>query len=367
MTVRRLKSFVLVLAGAFLACGDSPAEREEFAAPVPVEIWSVPVVEEQVSESVVGTGSIAAHKTSNIGPRVDGIIEEIFVRVGDRVDEGAPLFRARQVEFRIRVDEARHALRLARAEHKKTARDRDRVEELARQGVASTEQLDAVRTANEIASARLGSAEATLARAEQNLADTVVIAPYAGVITARHVDEGVMMRTMLSANSHVIQLMKTDVVAAIVQIPALHLAQVGIGTPAVLHVDGLPQPYRSEVMIVNDRVDPASRAFEVRIPIRNEDLAVKPGLFVRAELQPEPRAALVVERRALLGSEGARHVFVASDGLAKRRAVDVRDLDAARVEVVSGLTAGDEVLVGPSLPRLLEGTPVAVRTAHVDF
>ena len=176
-----------------------------------------------------------------------------------------------------------------------------------------------------------------------------------------------MMRTMLSSNSHVIQLMKTDIVAAIVQVPAQHLAEIHVGTPATLRIDGLPQPFKSEVLILNDRVDPASRAFEVRIPVRNEDLSVKPGLFVRAELHPEPRPALVVERRAVLGTNGSRHVFVSIDGVASRRAVEVRDLDAARLEVLSGLDAGDQVLVGPSLPRLLDGTPVAIRTANVDF
>lgn len=349
------------------ACGDDPAQATREPDIPAIEVWAVAVTQESISESVIGTGSIAPHKTSNIGPRVDGIIEEIFVRVGDRVDKDAPLFRTRDADYRIRVAEAEHALRLARAEFGKASRDRKRVEKLAEQGVASSEQLDAVRTASEIASARLGSAQTALERAKQNLADTVVVAPYPGVITARLVDEGVMMRTMLSSNSHVVQLMKTDIVAAIVQVPALHLAEIKLGTPATLHIDGLPQPYEGAVLILNDRVDSASRAFEVRIPVENSDLAVKPGLFVRAELRPESRQARVVERRAVLGNNGDRHVFVSESGVAARRSIEIRDLDATRVEVLSGLSAGDHVLAGPSLPRLADGTPISIRTTRVDF
>ena len=60
-------------------------------------------------------------------------------------------------------------------------------------------------------------------------------------------------------------------------------------------------------------------------------------------------------------------MFTSENATATKRAVDVRDLDASRFEVVSGLAAGDQVLTGPSLPRLVEGTLIAIRTAHVDF
>ena len=360
-------SILAALLALLVACGQTDAGDVPTSQEPALDVWAVEVTQEAIAQPIIGTGSIAAHKTSNIGPRVDGIIEEILVRVGDRVESGAPLFRSRDTDYRILVKEAQHSLRLARAEARKATRDRKRIEKLSSEGVASSEQLDTVRTDDEIAAARLGAAQTALERAEQNLADTVVVAPYPGVITARLVDEGVMMRTMLSGNSHVVQLMKTDIVAAIVQVPALHLANIRLGTPATLHIDGLPDPYEGEVLILNDRVDRKSRAFEVRIPIENNDFAVKPGLFVRAELRPEPRKALVVERRAVLGTNGSRHVFLSENSVATKRAVEVRDLDAARLEVVSGLTAGDQVLAGPSLPRLVEGTPIVIRTAHVDF
>ena len=107
---------------------------------------------------------------------------------------------------------------------------------------------------------------------------------------------------------------------------------------------------------------------EIRIAANLHHPHILPlGLFVRAELHPEPKRSLVLERRAVLGVEGSHHVFVAKSGVATKRTVEVRDLDARRVEVLSGLLPGDHVLVGPSLPRLAEGTPIAIRTAHVDL
>lgn len=86
------RSFLTLSLMLLVGCeGGEATELAESAAPA-VDVWVVPVRAETIVEPIIGTGSIAAHKTSNIGPRVDGIIEEIYVRVGDRVEAGAPFF-----------------------------------------------------------------------------------------------------------------------------------------------------------------------------------------------------------------------------------------------------------------------------------
>ena len=355
----------LALFAALAGCG--PGGGGDAPAPPPaVRVERVVASRESLVVPVFGTGTLAAVKTSEIGPRVDGIIDAIAAKVGDRVAEGQELFRTRRVEYEIRVREAEHGARLARAEAAKARRDSERARTLNEKGVASSEQLDAARTAREIAEARLGVAETALARARQDLADTVVRAPYAGVITRRYVDEGTMLRTMLSSGSTVVQLMQTDVVVAIVQLPELELPRVRVGTRARVRVDGAGREFDGEVAVLNDRVDPLTRAFEVRIPVENPDLSLKPGLFVRIELLPDPRDATVVERRAVLGSGDERWVMVAEDGRARRREVAVRELDATRFEVVRGLAPGDVVLAGPNLPLVGEGTPVSFEVARVE-
>jgi len=324
----------------------------------PLELATTRVRQEPLAEPILGTGTLIADKTTNVGPRVDGIIEEVFVQVGDRVRAGDPLFRTRQVDYRLRLESARSSLALARAEAKQVARDLERVRALRHKAVVSVEQLEAAETRQPIAVAQVQTGQAALERAQQDLEDTVVTAPYDGVITRRLIDEGAMMRTMMTAGSFVVQLMKTDVVLAVVYVPEVHLPYVGIGTPARVHVDGLDRQFETEVSIVNDLVDPMTHTIEVRLPIPNPDLEVKPGLFVKAELQPEPRPAMLLDRSAVLGFGEERYVFVELEGRAARRLVRVRDLDAARVEVLTGLEADERVLIGPELARLTEGTPI---------
>jgi len=367
MSARRL-ALALPLLVALAGCGgeETPPVAAASEGPAPIPVAATQVRRESLVEPVLGSGSILPHKKTDVGPRVSGIIDSIFVRVGDRVEEGDPLFRTRTVDYEIRVREAESAARLARANAEKARRDLERMQTLHEQNVASDERLDAVRTANEMAAAQQGQAEAGLAQARQNLADTTVRAPYRGVITQRFVDEGAMLSTMMTAGNAVVQILKMDLVVAIVQLPEPHLARVRVGTPGVVRIDGIDRSYDSEVAVLNDRVDPVSRAFEVRLAIENADYAVKPGLFAEVELFPEPREVTLLERGAVLGADGAHHVFVEKDGHAARRALRLRELDAARVEVLDGLAPGERVLLGPNLTQLSDGTKVAVEVPHAD-
>ena len=366
MMARALVAATLV--ASISACGASESQEvasgTAAAASVPMSVSLV--TRDAVVEPVLGTGTIGAHKTTVLGPRVSGIVDEIYVAVGDRVEADAPLFRTRPSSYEIRAKEASSAARLARAEAEKAKRDLHRIETLHTQGVASEEQLDAARTAYEISAARRGRAAASLEQARQDLTDTIVKAPYAGVITQRYVDEGAMMSTMMSSSARVVQLMKVDLVVAVVQVPEVHLPRIHLGTPARVSIDGTGQDYETEVHVLNDRVDPVSRAFEVRFGIPNADLSIKPGLFAEARLFPEAREVTAVDRRAVLGGSESRYVFVESEGRASRKSVRVRELDASRLEVIEGLGKGDRVLLGPNLPRLSDGTPVVTELVNAN-
>ncbi|MEZ4292248.1 MAG: efflux RND transporter periplasmic adaptor subunit [Myxococcota bacterium] len=223
--------WIALVLGACVAEEPEPAP-DAGAESAPVSATSTTVVRESIVEPVFGTGTIVADKTTDVGPRVAGIVDRIDVAVGDRVEADAPLFRTRSVDYEIRVRDAEAALRVARANADKAKRDIERVSALHDQAIASVERVDAFRTASEMAAAQLAQAEAQLAQARQNLADTIVRAPYRGVITRRYVDEGAMLSVVMSTGNAVLQIMKVDVVFAIVQLPEQYLARVHVGTPA---------------------------------------------------------------------------------------------------------------------------------------
>lgn len=347
-----------------VGCGEDEQAADEGQAAETVAVFERPVTREELIEPVTGTGTIAAHKTTQLGPRVDGIIEEIMVRVGDRVKKDQPLFRTRDTEWKLRVSELENQVQLATAEAGNMQKAFVRSRDLHAKGFVSNGKLDDARAARDTANAKLGIARAQLAAAQQSLTDCVVTAPFDGVITRRDVDEGRFMATRAGgagpSQSGVLEIMKIDIVAAIVNVPEIHLSKFELGTKGKIFLDGIGKSYDSYVVIINDRIDPVTRAVEVRLPIANEDYAVKPGLFARAEIYPDPRVVLALERSTLMGTEAARYVYVNDNGRAKRADVTVRQIDATRVEVLSGLKEGDKALAGPNAVLLVEGTPVRI-------
>jgi RND family efflux transporter MFP subunit len=367
-----LLSFVLI---GLTGCGDGdtaepPAAtltRLNAAGPEAIQISIARVSQEEVVEPVIGTGTMLPARTSNIGLTVEGIVEEIFVRVGDRVEKGDPLFRTRQTDLLISKMELEAALKLADAEADQAARDLKRTKNLQKKGVASTARLDEMRAKNEIASARRDMARASLDGLEQKLRDTTVGAPYKSVITQRHVNEGVFLSNRMSGfgNSAVVEVQQIDIIVARVFVPEKYLSKFKVGSKARLYIDGFPEPFESVVHIVNDWIDVDSRAIDVRIGYKNDDYKIKPGLFVRAEILPEPRTLVLLERRAIRGSMGAPYVFVNSNSVAARRDVEIVDYDAKHFEVAKGLSQGEEVLLGPNLPQIRDGSPLLIEKAHV--
>jgi len=359
------RALAIVVLSSALACGlgDEAPQAAPPAPPIPVS--SVRVALETISEPVLGTGTLVADKATEIGPRVSGIVDAVHVDVGAQVAEGDPLFTTRQVDYRLRQQEADQARRLASAEAENARRRLARIEQLFAEAAASQAHLDDARTATEMSIARAGGAETAHAMATQALADTVMRAPYAGVITRRYIDEGTMLSAQM-ASSPVVQLMKMDRVEAVVQIPELQLPRVHAGTRARVRIDGVEEVYETTVAVLNQRIDPITRAFEVRLVLENESLVLKPGAFVRAEILPDPRESLVLPRAAVRGGEQDQYVFVAEGAQAVRRAVQTRHLDATRVEVVSGVREGDEVLQGPNLSKLSEGSAIQLEVARAD-
>ncbi|MCE7997436.1 MAG: efflux RND transporter periplasmic adaptor subunit [Rhodobiaceae bacterium] len=375
----RMKSAVqaTLIAGLALslaACGEEDAAQSdaEVAPVAAVSVFSTQVLNEELTKPITGTGTMTAHKGTDVGPLIDGIIEEVFVRVGDRVAEGDPLFKTRDVEFRLRVQELEAQHRLAEAESRNSRRELDRIKELHGKGVASVGQLDNVQTKADIATARLNVARARLDAAKQNLKDATVYSPFDGVITSQQIYEGKFMSTRgggggMGGPSGVLRVLKIDIVAAIINVPEVHVGQLSVGMKARIYVDGLDGVYDSEIHVFNDQVDQTTRSAEVRIGLRNPEYLIKPGMFARAEFFPPPREALTLNRKAVLGIEGSHYVFIEdAAGRAKQMPVRVSQIDAERVELLEGLTEGAEVLMGPTVSSLVEGMPVRIENSTSD-
>lgn len=344
---------------ALSGCSGEPAATENAFEARAVPIFTTLVRDEAVVEPIAATGEIIADKSTEISPRVDGVIDEIYVHVGDKVRRGDPLFMTRQTEYKNRLNELEQAVALVEAELAQSIRELKRNRALRERGVVSQGRLDAVSARYNVAKARLGIAQANQIQGRQNLDDTVVKAPYGGFVTGRFVDEGKMVRTA-TGGSPIVEIVKIDIVEVIIRIPAAHLSRLDSNTTAKMEVAGRLQPIESVIHVINDKVDARTRSIEIRLRLENTDTTLKPGMFAKVTLFPKARRAVIVERAAVLGISGDQYVFVTSGGVARRRAISARDIDARLIEITSGIAVGQTVLTGPNLPDISDGTPIQI-------
>ena len=139
-----------------------------------------------VSLPVLSAGKV------ELSTRVPGVVEEVKVKAGQRVKKGEVLVRLNNVIFQARVKEAQAEVDRNQVDEEDAKRDLDRAEELYRRTVTSTTELEAARLKYDRATAGLAAAQARLAIAQKNLSDTVLKAPFNGVVAERLAEPGLV-------------------------------------------------------------------------------------------------------------------------------------------------------------------------------
>ena len=305
-----------------------------------------------VQEKIVATGSIGSKQTSNIGPLVAGVVETIFVGVGDRVSKGDPLFQTRPALSERKVEEAEANLALARAKMTNARLNYERTKKLIDEGFATQSRMDEAKTAYDVGRAETKKREAELKTARRNLDDTIVKAPYDGVITRRYNDEGVYLSNVFSSGpeSAVLQIQENHIVVAVVFAPEQHLKSLKLKQKALVYVESQAEPRESYVLVLNDMLDVGARTVELRLPIDNSDYSLKSGQFARAEIFTKPKAVYAVPREAIFEDSDGSYIFVRRSDIAEKMRVIVQQQADGGVAVLEGLAPDDEIIIPKSEP-----------------
>jgi len=303
---------------------------------MPVEVAAARV--ETVVDAITATGQIEAVQSIELRPDVEGRLVEIQVQEGAPVTKGQALFK---------VDDAELQAQVSRAEA-----DRD----LANQALARTKELVAK---NASSAADLEQAEATakgksadLALLKLRLERTVVRAPFDGVAGRRFVSLGDYVTT----SSHLVSLQTVDPERAAFSIPERYARRLRVGQRVTLTVAAIPGAgYSGIVDFVDPVVQLPARTILVKALVPNGRRQLQAGMFIEASLQAEVRPnAVVVPEDAIVPLSGSNFVWVAQDGKAARRDVTLGVRTSGFVEILSGVKAGEQVVVGGQ-ERLFEG------------
>jgi RND family efflux transporter MFP subunit len=398
--IRSLHVSVLTAAvlGTALFTASCSGERTSAAAPpepAPVAVRVAPVQSQAIDRFLRVTGSLAADEQADVAAETGGRVIGTPVERGSRVTAGAVLVRisgaeadaslreaeanAAQLEARLGLADG-HAFEPTRVPEVLNAKaaldwaeaDFSRIKALLDQKVVSQAEYDQRLTqvqaarqqyqvAQNAAQQSFRSLQAALARvdlARKSAADTVVRAPFSGIVAERLVSTG----DYVTRGMKVATVVRIDPVRVELTVPEQYLSQVKEGQPVRLTVDAYPnEVFTARVKFVSPALKSDQRALTVEAVAANADGRLKPGLFATALLQqPAPAAAMLVPATAVETVAGTSRVYViAANNKVEERVVTLGEKVGDRVELASGVATGEKVAVNPR-GKLADGVRVQI-------
>lgn len=317
----------------------------------------------------------------DVHAKVAGYIRTIYVDVGDHVKEGQTLAILEVPELAAQLAGANAAVRGAQEQIHRAEGDLQRAQSThsashsayarlkqaadSRAGLVAQQEVDDSQAKDLASEAQVQSSEAELSAAKQQLevsqanqrqytalSDyTRIVAPFAGVITNRYADTGALIQAGTASNTQampVVRLAQTSKLRLVLPIPESVASQIHLGDPVKVYVQALDQEIEGKVSRFADSLDRQTRTMETEIDFENRDGRLIPGMYTETRLSlREKNNALTVPLEAVSrNGDDATVLAVTAQNVVEERHVRLGLEDNTRVEVLSGLTDQDRVIIG---------------------
>lgn len=345
LVIAAIGAGIYVLAPGLLGLGAAaPQQGGGSRAPL---ITAGTVGKARFSEEIEAIGTAKARESVTITAKTADTVAAINFIEGQQVDAGVIL---------IEMTSAQQAadLAAARADLAEAEKAYARAADLVSKGIAARATLDSATAARDAARGRLQAIEA-------RLADTLIKAPFAGVVGLRNVSVGSYVRP----GDVITTLDDIMVLNGDFTVPERWLGVLKPGLQLAVEVAAYPnEKFAGKVASVDTRVDPATRAVTVRAELENRDGRLRPGMLMSVSLLVSEREALSVPESALVSQGDRRFVFrIGDENKAERIEVKTGLVMPGQVEILEGLVEGDRIVV-QGTNKVIPGQPVTIDGAQ---
>jgi RND family efflux transporter MFP subunit len=320
------------------------------------------------------SGYVTARRQATVSAKITGKVVEVLIEEGMQVSEGDVLARLDDTEAqaqialgRAQLEAARSLLVEVRAQLRQAERDHARQEELFTKQLVSAQSLDAAVAQRDSLRARLASTEEqikvareALAVAEVQLDNTVIRAPFSGVVVAKSAQPGEMISPVSAGGGFtrtgIGTIVDMDSLEIQVDVNESYINRVAPGQPVEAVLNAYPDwRIPGEVIAIIPAADRSKATVKVRIALKQRDARIVPDMGVRVGFldskpaTPGPTAGVLVPAAAIRTEDGRPVAFVHVGGKVERRRVTLGpDAAAGHRRVLSGVTDGEHVVVAPS-------------------
>jgi RND family efflux transporter MFP subunit len=315
-------------------------------------------------DEVVLPGATQPYVNSPIYARTNGYLVKWFYDIGAKVKQGDLLAIIDTPELDKQLEQARADLASAKSNLALSKTTADRWQGLVKTRSVSQQSTDQAVDNLNATQATVDSYTANVRRLEDLVSFEKVYAPFDGVITVRNTDTGWLINAGAgSSSAELFQVAQTSTLRIFVAVPEVYSRAARVGSTATLTLDEFPaETFRGKITRTSQSIDMASRTLNTEIDVDNPTGQLLPGAYVHVHLQlpSQTRSVMVPANTLLFRSEGLR-VGVVRNGRAQLIPITIGVDYGATVQVTSGLTPSDQVIVNPS-DSLISGTPVRVTT-----
>jgi RND family efflux transporter MFP subunit len=402
MTKKTLLIALFILVGSALLVwhwvGRTRTEADDRNHPL-VTTAAVSIVKRRdLGDTLTVSGAFKPFQDIDVHAKVAGYIKVIHVDVGDHVKEGQTLavleipelaaeLAGTDAEVRAAQEQIRRAqgdLDRAQSTHSAAHSAYHRLKQAAdtQPGLVAQQELDDWQAKDLSAEAQVASAEAELSAARQQLEVaqdkqkqyaalldyTRITAPFAGVITVRYADTGSLIAAGTSTSTQsmpVVRLAQISVLRLVLQIPESVAPQIHVGGSIKVHVQALNQDFEGKVARFADSLDQQTRTMETEVDFQNSDGKLMPGMFCEGYFVHDKKKNVLTVPMESVNRNGdeASVLVVDSQNVVVVRPVKLGQESSTQIEVLSGLTDGERIIVGnlgeftpgqKILPKLLE-------------
>jgi RND family efflux transporter MFP subunit len=327
----------VMMATGLLMAGCKAKKPVTEQADTRVEVKVATAVSEIIAQDVEFTANIEPWQKNYIIPALQGArINRIYVNVGDRVGKGQLVAEMDPTQYNT-----------AKVQFETAEADYNRIKKVYQAGGISEQTL------------RQAEAQYLVYKeALDNLAKNVKLySPIDGVVTQKPEEEG-----NLFTSTPILEIMQMDRLKVKVNISEQYFAKIQVGTPVSISVDLYPgEMFPASVSLVYPAIDATTRTFAAEVTIPSAEGRLRPGMFARSTINMGDKEAVMLPDTAVQKQIGTndRFVYVIENGTAHRRPVTPGRQTGDRMDILSGLKAGEQVAV-TSFSRLTDGVEVTV-------
>lgn len=314
---------VLVLA----ACSEEVATTGRGGWGGPVKVITEVVELQPMVDEIEALGTARAYESVTIQPRVSSLIERVAFEEGQIVSAGDLIVELENSEIVAGLALAEASLSESRSLYNRS------------RSLADTQAISASNLEQLIAQVQVDEAQVEAAKAR--LENTIIRAPFSGRVGLRRVSPGSFVNT----STVITTLDDVSKIKLDFSVPEAFLTSVSEGMDIKAHSLVYPdRVFGGVVASVDTRLDPVSRAIQVRAVIPNSDGALKPGMFLTVDLQLDRGEVLLAPEQAIVPEGTRQYVFAVSDGIAEKREVILGRRIPGFVVIHRGLESGDSVV-----------------------